>query len=86
MSHLKVHIQDADTVLYAGDCLSFSSHNHTGSFDILPLHENFICLIDTKIVLEDMNKKKHEYILDHQGVLRVRNDELEVFLGIGFEK
>lgn len=45
---LRVRILSPRAVIFEGDALSVSSSNYLGEFDILPLHANFITLVENK--------------------------------------
>lgn len=49
--YLEVKIQSPKAILYQGKALSVSSKNSLGNFDILPLHANFITIIQNEPIL-----------------------------------
>lgn len=60
---------------------SISAENHTGPFDILPKHHNFMTLVsacDMKIVAPTGEKT----IRINRAVMHVKADEIVVFLGV----
>lgn len=78
---IKVKIQSREKVLYDGPAYAVSSENNTGVFSILPYHANFITLLKTKITVKDLDGVEKNFSVDN-GVLRVENNSIEVFLGV----
>jgi F0F1-type ATP synthase epsilon subunit len=78
---IKVKIQNREKVLFEGSAYAVSSINDTGEFSILPYHANFITLLKTKISVKDMDGNEKKFAVDN-GVLRVENNSIEVFLGV----
>ena len=60
---------------------SISGVNDKGEFDILPYHANFISLIKNYIYL-NKGTEKEEKTLINKGVLRVKENKVDVFLEI----
>jgi F0F1-type ATP synthase epsilon subunit len=46
MDALQVKIKSPEKILWEGEALSVSSKNIDGPFDILPMHANFISLVE----------------------------------------
>lgn len=78
---ISVLVRNNDGVLYDGKALSISSINDYGTFDILPRHANFICLIHEKLVIVISKDEKKEMDVD-TGVLRVYDNIVDIFLGV----
>ena len=77
---LKVSITDRAGIVFEGEIDSLTSYNVKGQFDILPSHANFISIIKNKIIIQRAGKKD-EFAVDN-GVLKVDNNEIKVYLGI----
>lgn len=77
---LHVNIKNKENILYEGDVTGITSFNDLGLFDILPMHENFISLINNKVILRKNNAKK-EFKVD-TGVLKVRNNKVNIYIGL----
>jgi len=77
---LKVEVVSPVKVLYKGEAQAVSSVNEEGLFDILPGHTSFISLIRDKVVIY-VGKGRKEIDLD-KGVVRCRNNEVKVFVGL----
>ncbi len=77
---LNIVIRKRTGIEFAGQAVSFSSINDRGPFDILPRHANFVCLLQERI---EINTEKGWLKFPiNRAVLRVRQNEIEVFLGI----
>lgn len=78
---LHVFIRNRDTVLINEDVLSLTSVNEKGIFDILPLHSNFISLVEQKVTLTRMDGSKEEVVVSN-GILRVIENRVEIYIGV----
>jgi F0F1-type ATP synthase epsilon subunit len=78
---LTVSIKNKERTLYSGKAGSLTSLNDRGEFDILPMHANFISLIKSYILLNKGTKDEQKFIIS-KGVLKVKEDKVEVLLGI----
>ena len=78
---LNIVVRKRDGIVFAGTAKSFSSLNDVGPFDILPQHTNFVSVINDKLQIIRPDNKITD-ILITRGVVRVRNNEVEVFLGV----
>ena len=78
---LLVIVRDRNTLIFQGQVEAVSSFNDIGPFDVLPRHANLISLIKQVIILHltDKTKKRIEIT---SGVLKVRENKIEVYLGI----
>lgn len=80
-SILSVVIRDRTGILFQGNTESISSYNEKGIFDVLPLHTNFITLIEKEIVLR-VPPGIEKRLSVEAGVLKVKENKVEVYLGI----
>src|SRR3990167_3819998 len=78
---LNVYIRNREGVLYDGPCISLSSYNKVGKFDILGKHANFITLIEKEIVLKTPTGEVKTIVVDN-GVCKVKENKISIFLGI----
>ena len=78
---LSVVVRDRNTLLFQGQIDAVSSFNDKGPFDVLPQHANFISLIKQAVILH-IPGKPEKRIEVQSGVLKVRNNNVEVYLGI----
>ncbi len=75
-------VRDREKILFEGEAISFSSANSKGNFDILSDHSNFISLVDEKITIRDAAGVVKEIEVG-KGVIRVLNNKIDVFVGVG---
>lgn len=75
-------VRDREKIIFDGEVLSVSSKNSSGNFDILGYHANFISLIDKILTIRDATGVVTEIAVG-KGVVRVRDNKIEVFVGIG---
>ena len=77
-----VEIKNSEAIVFSGDAKSLSSVNEKGSFDILPFHANFFSIIKEKITIIGHDDKKTEISVKDNGILRVMENKISIFLGI----
>ena len=78
---LSVLVRDRNGILFDGPASAVSSYNDRGPFDVLPLHENFISLLNKEIVVR-AREGEEKTIAVPSGVLSVRENRVEVYIGI----
>ncbi len=76
---LAVQIIDHGGVIFANQCVSVSSSNDVGPFDILNMHENFICLIQDTLTL-DLGQGSAYAIDGVRGVLHCTDNHVDIYL------
>lgn len=74
-------IQTKQGVSFNDRVRAITSFNEKGIFDILPQHENFISVIKDKIIIHTTDGKDKEMKIDN-GVLKVHENEVHIFLGL----
>jgi len=77
--HVKVH--SPFKVYYDDEAESISAVNDTGPFDILPMHHNFMTLVNTCEVSVRYGSKE-EKININRGIMHVKADRVTVFLDV----
>lgn len=79
----KLHIKvlSSEGTLFEGDAQAITSYNPDGLFDVLPLHENFISIIEKQLIITEYPDKKKEIPMQ-SGVLRVIENNIEIYLGV----
>lgn len=77
----KVRIRDTENTLFEGEVDRISSFNEMGTFDVYPMHANFISILRQEVTLYSHNKKIKELKFE-QAVLKVKQDIAQIFLGI----
>lgn len=78
---LSVLVRDRNGILFDGPASAVSSYNDRGPFDVLPLHENFISLLNKEVVVR-AKEGEEKTIAVPSGVLSVRENRVEVYIGI----
>ena len=78
---LLVIVRDRNTLIFQGQVEAVSSFNDMGPFDVLPRHANFISLIKQAIILHLMDKTEKRIEVT-SGVMKVRENNVEIYLGI----
>lgn len=68
-------------VMKKEEVFAVTSYNNKGLFDILPEHENFISIIKNKVIVHKTRNDKKEIEIG-TGVLKVNNNEVNIFLGM----
>jgi F0F1-type ATP synthase epsilon subunit len=78
--HLKVASREG--TVFDGDVESITSFNDKGKFDVLASHANFISLIKDNLTIRKVGEKVDNQIKFENALLRVRENFVEVYLGI----
>lgn len=78
---LHLYIRDRTKVISNTDVRMISGVNEKGNFDILPLHSNFISLIEQRIVMVRMDGTKEEIVVNN-GILRCIENRVEIYIGV----
>ena|SRR5664279_3063123 len=80
---LKVHliVRNRGKILFDEDIKSITSVNDTGTFDILPLHANFITLIKEYIIVHKLDGTIQKKEINN-GVLKVRENLINCYIDI----
>ncbi len=78
---INVVVRDRAGIQFEGEVKAITSHNPTGTFDILPMHTNFITVVRQKLILHQANGSKMELNIEN-GVLRASEDKVEIYLGV----
>ena len=78
---LSLIVRDRNTLLFQGKIEAISSFNDKGPFDVLSQHANFISLIKQAVILHFADKSEKRIDLQ-SGVLKVRDNDVEVYIGI----
>jgi len=79
---LVLQVRSRGRLVYDGEITSLSSENETGKFDVLSQHSNFISLVNAKLVARGITGEVQE-IPVKTGILKVKDNKITVFLGIG---
>ena len=79
---IQLLVTSRENVIYKGEVLSLTSVNEKGIFDVLPMHANFISLISAKLIIGEKDGSKKEIKINN-GLLRVQQNRVEVYVGLG---
>ena len=82
LKQLHLTVRNREGILFEGEVVSISGVNVKGKFDVLPLHGNFIALLDQELVVRKLDKSE-EMIKVPRGVLKVVANKVEVLVGVG---
>jgi F0F1-type ATP synthase epsilon subunit len=80
-SNLNVSVRSKKKTYFKGNAVSITSLNDKGEFDILPGHANFISLISKYVVIDKDQKSEQKFVVSN-GILRVKENTVEVFLEV----
>jgi F-type H+-transporting ATPase subunit epsilon len=78
---LRVKITSPQKVIWEGQADSVSSENTNGPFDILPMHANFITIIENKPIKVSVSGKIEEYSYP-RSVLFTQNNTVLIYTNI----
>lgn len=79
---LKLRVIARSGVLWDKEVAAVSSYNSRGVFDILPEHSQFVTTVQQQIVAHHPGDKKEVMELPEGGLLYVKADVVEVYVGI----
>ena len=80
-SRLFLKVVTRQGVLFEREIASLSSTNDEGNFDVLKKHAQFISIINKKLTVRLLDGSVQEIPVDN-GVMRVKGELVQVFLGI----
>jgi F0F1-type ATP synthase epsilon subunit len=78
---LKVKVRDSQNTLFEGEVDRITSINDVGTFDIYPMHANFISILKSLLIFYNKNNKIKEIEIE-QAIMKVKNNVVHIFLGI----
>ena len=70
---LQVKISTPTEILFEGEADSVSSKNSQGSFDILPLHANFVTLVQGEAIKVKMKSREKQFAFKNAVIHTNRN-------------
>ncbi len=79
--HMRVKVYAPFKIYFDDQATSISAVNDTGPFDILPLHHNFMTLINACDIIVRTDKGE-EKIKIARGVMHVKANDVIVFLDV----
>jgi len=79
---MRIKVYSPFHIYYDDDSYSISGVNHTGPFDILPHHHNFITLLDAcELVIKPLTGDDQRIRIS-SGLMHVKADKVTVFLDV----
>ncbi len=81
---LTVRIISPRQLIFEGQALSVSSRNSLGDFDILPLHANFISLIENNVIRIRRTDQKITTFAVPFAILYQSNNQVNIYTDIQF--
>lgn len=78
---LKVKVRDSQDTIFEGEVDRITSINDVGTFDVYPMHANFISILKSLLIFYNKNEKIKEIQIE-QAIMKVKNDVVNIFLGI----
>ena len=78
---IKLTIRDSQEIVFDGEVDRVSSYNEVGSFDVYPMHANFISILRKQIDLYSNHKKIKEIKIE-QAIMKIKKDVMTIYLGI----
>ncbi len=64
---------------YKGIAKSVTAKNSEGTFDILPMHENFVTLVRDTLIVVDGEGKRHDFAIGN-ATLEATDNSVKVFV------
>lgn len=78
---LSVVIRKKNGVVFSGEAKSITSYNERGTFDILPMHTNFVSVIRDRLEVAKVTNEKIKIPVE-RGVMRVKENHVEIYLEV----
>lgn len=80
-SRINLIVQDTESIIFNDKVDRITSYNEMGKFDVYPMHANFISIIAKQLSIYQ-NHKLIKEIPIQQAVMKVKKDEVRIFLGL----
>lgn len=78
---MSVVIHSRAGLIFEGPAVAVSSTNKIGPFDVLPLHANFVTVVEKHIVVELPSGIKKLFDIP-RGILKNKQNKVEIYVGI----
>lgn len=78
---LKVVVKSPEGIVFDGEVYALTSKNVGGLFDVLPFHSNFVSIIKELLLLYETKENPKEMKIEN-GVMKVSENDVEIFLGV----
>lgn len=73
-------IKNKDGILFEGQARALTSINEKGIFDVLPLHENFISVINDFVRIHKTDGQVTDIKIT-SGVINVKENDVNIYVG-----
>ena len=79
---LDLTVLNREEIVFQGKVKSVTSYNEKGKFDVLPQHSNSISLLQKGLIYRLISGQEKEIPVS-DGVIKVQENKINVYLGIG---
>lgn len=76
-----ISVLSPEETLYSGEATALTCHNADGDFDVLPLHTNFISLIDEYVIIHMLNGEKRKITIG-KALMKAIENNITILLNI----
>ncbi len=78
---INISVLSPEETLYSGQARALTCHNEDGDFDVLPLHTNFISLIDEYVIIHLPNGEKKKITIA-KALMKAIENNITILLNI----
>src|SRR5690606_25083167 len=78
---INISVLSPEETLYHGQARALTCHNEDGDFDLLPLHTNFISLIDKYVIIHLPNGEQKKITID-KALMKAIGNNVTILLNI----
>ncbi len=78
---INISVLSPEETLYHGQARALTCHNEDGDFDLLPLHTNFISLIDKYVIIHLPNGEQKKITID-KALMKAIENNVTILLNI----
>ena len=78
---ISISVLSPEETLYNGQATALTCHNEDGDFDVLPLHTNFISLIDEYVIIHLPNGEKKKITIG-KALMKAIENNITILLNI----
>ncbi len=78
---INISVLSPEETLYSGQARALTCHNEDGDFDVLPLHTNFISLIDKYVIIHMTNAEKKKITIG-KALMKAIENNITILLNI----
>lgn len=78
---INISVLSPEETLYQGQAKALTCHNEDGDFDVLPLHTNFISLIDQYVIIHLLSGEKKKITIG-KALMKAIENNITILLNI----